>query len=107
MVMHPLQRSNLIKQGSVSLSISLTCEIAEIEQAKQTQAIVAGHHDNIVLRGEGCPIVERFRTRAKDKAAPMDIHHDRPFLLVSARRPDVQAQAILIGETPSDSKSSP
>src|SRR5262249_15452433 len=104
---HPLQRGDLIKQGSVSFCIGLTCETAEIEKAKQTQAIVAGHHDNIVLRGEGCPIVERFRTRASDKTAPMDIHHDGSFLPVSARRPDVQAQAVLAGGMPIDGGSTP
>ena len=41
----------------------------QIEQAKQTYTLVAGLHTNIVLRGEGCPIVERFRIRAKDKTA--------------------------------------
>src|SRR5690349_12667624 len=37
----------------------------------------------------------------------MEIHHDRSFLLVSARRPDIQAQAVLVGGTPSDGRSSP
>src|SRR5689334_992659 len=32
----------------------------------------------------------------------MDIHHHRSFLPVSARRPDVQAQAVLAGGTPID-----
>src|SRR5262249_24359866 len=82
------QRSDLIKQGNVSLRIGGAGEIAEIEKAKQAQAVVARHHDNIVPRGEGGPIVERFRTRASDKTAPMEIHHDGAFLLVSARRPD-------------------
>src|SRR5690242_6459191 len=93
--MHPLQCGDLVKQGHVSLGIVMTSKIAQVEKAKQAQAIVAGHYHHIVLGGERGPITLWFGGRANNKTAAMEIHHDWSFLLVSAWRPDVEAQAVL------------
>ncbi|HYU74553.1 MAG TPA: hypothetical protein VEL31_17930, partial [Ktedonobacteraceae bacterium] len=53
------------------------------------------HHDDVVPGGERRPVIPGIGRRAEREGSAVNPDHDWPPLVVSARRPDIEVQAVL------------
>src|SRR5260370_15605681 len=93
---HPREGRDLIEQPAVTC-IGRICsgQIFQRDKPQDSQPVVERHHDDVVIGGERRPVIPGIRRRAECEGSAVNVDHDRALLLVSARRPDVEVQAIL------------
>ena len=97
-VLHPLQRRDLIVQPLVARSAvgGFRAERRVGEEAEQTQAVVDGHQHHAVPR-QLLTIVEGCARRAHDEAAAVDPHHHwAPFVGLARASPHVEIEAVFV-----------
>ena len=100
-LVYPLQCGHKVQQTDIARLGIFPAESGKVKETQHVQAMVQRHHYHVALLGQVGTVVRRqLLPRAGSITAAMQPYHDGAFLPVAhARRPDVDAQAVLIGKT--------
>ena len=96
-VFHPVERRDDVEHADIAaVGIFLAAQLRQIEKTERVQPVIDRHQHHIMLFRQHGAVIADIAAGAAGEAAAMAPQHDRALLAVAkARRPDIQAQAIL------------